>query len=179
MLARLFLLFLVVPVADLMLLLWLAQWLTFWPTVLLIVTTATIGAWLTRQQLRQLRRRAGQGAMGMAAVGPLFGDSIMILFGGALLITPGLITDVGGFLLMIPGVRAWIQRRWSAWFLNKFQFQVLQQHSTTDHWTVDGSVQESSSEDDVDVDPMDSAERPHLVKPLRVTNETKVDPPVP
>lgn len=180
MLARLFLLFIVVPVADLMLLLWLARWLTFWPTVALIVTTASLGAWLTRQQLRQLRRRVSQPVTEIQAVGPLFGDTIMILLAGALLITPGLITDAVGFTLMIPRVRRWLQIRWAAWFLSKFKFQVLTPFSRADRGTVDGSVNHPAADDDeVERDSLGPAVRPQLVKPLRVTQEPKLDPPVP
>ena len=110
MLARLALLFILVPAAELALLWWLAGYVGFWPEIALIVLTGTVGAALARYQgaatLRRLRADAAAGKMPAdAAV-----DGALILVAGAFLLTPGLMTDAAGFSLLIPGLRRQIKR---------------------------------------------------------------------
>lgn len=110
-LSRLLLLFALVPLTDLFVLLWVGSRLGFWPTLLLISTTAFCGAWFAR--------REGMGAwqrfQAKLATGGLPGreltDGLIILFSGLLLLTPGLITDAAGLLGLLPPTRAWIRGR--------------------------------------------------------------------
>lgn len=152
MFARLMLLFVLVPIADLALLLWLARWLTFWPTVAVVLSTASLGAWFARQQLRQLAARANQNLGNAAAMGPLFGDTVMILFAAALLITPGLITDLVGLLLLVPAARRGFQRFAGKWFLTRLNIRIIDPASLggfpgpgDDTGTVEGTVNRPSS----------------------------------
>ncbi|MFH5805334.1 FxsA family protein [Alienimonas sp. DA493] len=110
MLARLALLFVLVPAAELALLYWLAGYIGFWPEIALIVFTGLTGAALARYQgaatLRRLRKDAAAGRPPAdAAI-----DGVLILIAGAFLLTPGLMTDVAGFSLLIPGLRRQIKR---------------------------------------------------------------------
>jgi len=110
-LGRLALLFVLVPVLELMLLIRLGQVVGFWPTFGLVLFTGVTGAALARLEgirvLFQFRRELASGRLpGQALL-----DGISVLFGGALLLTPGILTDLAGFALLFPVSRRWIQRR--------------------------------------------------------------------
>ncbi|MEM0948407.1 MAG: FxsA family protein [Pseudomonadota bacterium] len=106
----LFLLFLAVPLIEIGLFIQIGGWIGLWPTLAIVVATAVAGTYLVRSQggaaLRQL-----QGSMNELRdpTEPL-AHGAMILFSGALLLTPGFFTDLIGFLLLIPGVRLWVMR---------------------------------------------------------------------
>jgi UPF0716 protein FxsA len=105
------LLFLVVPLAELYLLLWLGQVIGFWPTIGITLGSAVLGGALAKREgLRVLR--AWQGSLDRLEppqVGVI--DGVLVLVGGALLITPGVITDVTGVLLLLPPTRRYVARR--------------------------------------------------------------------
>ena len=85
------------------------------PTLLLVVVTGIAGAWMARTQgvmiLLSIQRELAEGRM----PAPQMIDGVMILVAGVLLLTPGLITDAAGFLLLVPPVRAlirgWLRRK--------------------------------------------------------------------
>ena len=111
MLARLAFLFVVVPLLELVLLVQLGRWVGLWPTLGLVLTTGIVGASLARAQgLRTLASFQSEVAAGRLPSGPLL-DGLAVLVGGAFLLTPGLLTDVVGFSLLIPATRGWIRRR--------------------------------------------------------------------
>lgn len=72
------------------------------PTVLLIILTGVIGAWLAKQQGLETLRKAQQQMQFGQIPGLAIIDGLCILIGGVLLLTPGFITDTVGFLLLIP-----------------------------------------------------------------------------
>jgi UPF0716 protein FxsA len=122
-LLKLILLLSVVPFTELYLLVKLTEWWdSFWYTVLLIVATGVLGGWLARREglraLRRIQNQLGEGQLPGAAML----DGLLILIAGALLLTPGIITDAVGLLLLAPpGRRAarrlltrWIKRRMAA-----------------------------------------------------------------
>lgn len=111
MLGRLMLLFIVVPIIELAILIGIAGVIDVWPTVALVIVTGAIGAFLTRYQgLRTLARFQESLASGRSPHVELI-DGLLILVAGAVLITPGVITDVAGFLLLVPAVRGIIRER--------------------------------------------------------------------
>lgn len=111
MLLRLLLLFTVVPLVELYLLIRLGQQIGIGGTVAIVIGTGVLGAWLARLQglrvLRELRQRIDAGQV---PTDPLI-DGLLILIAGAVLLTPGLITDACGFLLLAPQVRAIVRRK--------------------------------------------------------------------
>jgi UPF0716 protein FxsA len=110
MLARLAFLFVVVPLLELVLLVQLGRWVGLWPTLALVLTTGIVGASLARSQgLRTLAAFQGELAAGRLPSGPML-DGLAVLVGGAFLLTPGLLTDVVGFSLLIPATRGWIRK---------------------------------------------------------------------
>jgi UPF0716 protein FxsA len=110
-LVRLLFLFTVVPLVELALLLWIGAHTSWWFTLGLVVFTGVAGAWLARHQgLRCLRRFQQELAEGKLPADPLL-DGLMILLAGALLVTPGVLTDALGFALLLPPFRRLVRGR--------------------------------------------------------------------
>jgi len=83
-----------------------------WPiTIVATVVTALLGSYLFRRQgldtWVRLNQRMQQGEM----PGQEMVEGMMLLLGGALLITPGFITDTVGFALLLPGSRRWMANK--------------------------------------------------------------------
>ncbi|MBW2523450.1 MAG: FxsA family protein [Deltaproteobacteria bacterium] len=108
--AKLVVLFTLVPLVELYLLLLLGGLLGFWPTVALVLLTALVGAWLAKREglrvLRQWQQSLSRGQM--PEEGVLGG--VLLLVGGVLLVTPGVLTDVVGLALLAPVSRGWVAR---------------------------------------------------------------------
>jgi UPF0716 protein FxsA len=115
----LFVLFVVVPIAELALFLRISDEVGLGPTLLFVLVTAVIGAALVRRQglsvLRQVRAAVGAGGF----PGRQLAHGGMVLVGGALLLTPGFITDAVGFSLMVPAVREALRRVGERWVRNR------------------------------------------------------------
>lgn len=110
MLGRLILLFVAIPLVELAILLQMGQWIGLGPTFALVVATGIAGAALARQQgLRALLAVQEELASGRLPGRSLL-DGLAILVGGAFLLTPGILTDIAGFSLLLPVSRRWIQR---------------------------------------------------------------------
>ena len=113
---RLLLLFIAVPAVELALLIELGRWIGTPGTLAIIVLTGAAGASLARRQgLRVLRELQEESAAGRLPAAPLM-DGAIILLAGALLITPGILTDVFGFLCLVPATRALGRRAIQRWF---------------------------------------------------------------
>jgi len=119
MMAKLLLLFIVVPMVELALLIKLGSLIGVLDTILLIVFTGAVGAILVRtagiQCLFTVRQQLQSG---MFPADELC-NGLLILIAGALLITPGLLTDITGFALLIPAVRSVIKTRLRAYLERK------------------------------------------------------------
>ena len=106
MFAALALLFLVVPFIELFVLIQVGQLIGALPTIALLVVVGIAGAWLVKREgLGVVRRAQEQVRRGQVPASELV-DGVLILFAGALMLTPGFFTDVFGLALMIPPVRA-------------------------------------------------------------------------
>lgn len=101
-----FFLFLVlVPAAEIGVLLYSGQTIGVWPTIAMIILTGFLGAYLAKQQgLETIRKTQEQLRRGMMP-GDAILDGISVLVGGTLLLTPGFITDIMGILLLAPPTR--------------------------------------------------------------------------
>lgn len=110
MLSRLIFLFVTIPLVELAILLQVGQWIGLWPTVGLVVATGIAGAALARHQgLRAFLAVQQELASGRLPGRSLL-DGLSILVGGAFLLTPGILTDIVGFSLLLTPSRRWIQR---------------------------------------------------------------------
>lgn len=119
MLFRLILLFTLLPVVEVYLILQVKD-LTSWPvTLLIILGTGMLGASLARREgMRALRQIQEDMAKGVPPTGAVV-DGLLILVAGAVLITPGLLTDLCGFTLLIPPARKLIRKRLASWFKSR------------------------------------------------------------
>jgi UPF0716 protein FxsA len=102
--------FIVTPLAEIAVFIQVGGWLGLWPTLALIVLTAVVGTWILRWQgLGLLDRARRQLDRGVPPVFEVF-SGLCLLVAGALLLTPGFITDASGALLLVPPVRALLYR---------------------------------------------------------------------
>ncbi|MCK5831093.1 MAG: FxsA family protein [Methylococcales bacterium] len=100
-----FLFFLIVPFVEIYLLLQIGGVVGVFPTVLLVVFTAVLGAWLLRQQgFSTWQRFQASVAKGTVPAYEMI-EGPILLVGGALLLTPGFFTDALGFACLIPQMR--------------------------------------------------------------------------
>ena len=107
---RLIILFVTVPLVELYLLLRLAELTGPLPTFLLVIVTGIIGSWLAKHEgLIAWQKFHAALAEGRAPSREIQ-DGLMIVFAAALLLTPGLLTDVVGFAMLIPVGRDLIRR---------------------------------------------------------------------
>jgi UPF0716 protein FxsA len=102
--------FILVPLAELYVILQVGDAIGVWWTILLLAADSVLGSLLLRSQGRSVWRRFNEAlAMGRMPHREVQ-DGVLIVFGGAFLITPGFITDVVGVLLLVPPTRALIRR---------------------------------------------------------------------
>ena len=105
------LLFIAVPIVEMWILIQVGGEIGALPTIGLVVLTATIGlSLLKRQGLSTLMSARAKMDQGRIPAGELV-SGVMLAVGGALLLTPGFVTDVVGFLLLIPATRRWVLRQ--------------------------------------------------------------------
>ncbi len=111
MLIRLAALFIFLPLVELALLLFIGSKIDWFATLSLVVLTGLVGAWLARREgLTCYRRVQQQVAQGQLPADSLL-EGLMILVAGALLVTPGIITDAVGFGLLVPPIRRRIRQQ--------------------------------------------------------------------
>ncbi|WP_070120523.1 FxsA family protein [Bacillus marinisedimentorum] len=88
------------------------------PTVLLIILTGFLGAWLARRQGLETLQKAQLEMQSYQLPGDRILDGIMILVGGVVLLTPGFITDAIGFFLLFPQSRSLVKPFLIRWLRN-------------------------------------------------------------
>jgi UPF0716 protein FxsA len=103
-------LFIAVPIAELAIIIQVGQALGLWPTIALLVVDSILGSVLMRSQGRAAWRRFNEALLGGRPPAREVADGVLIIFGGALLLTPGFISDVAGLLFLLPPTRAVIRR---------------------------------------------------------------------
>jgi len=110
MLLRFMLLFILMPLMELAILVYLGTIIGALYTVLIVVATGILGAVMARHQgLAALSRIRSNIDSGIMPANELF-DGALILAGGLLLLTPGIITDIVGFAVLVPQTRRIIGR---------------------------------------------------------------------
>lgn len=131
-------LFLVIPFIEIWLLIKVGGIIGAFPTILLVVLTAVIGAALLRQQgIATLARFQQNLQSGQLPATELL-EGVILLVGGVLLMTPGFFTDTMGFLCLFPLSRKVILK------LLLSRSQIFVQTNTT-HYTASGVFRQSTS----------------------------------
>jgi UPF0716 protein FxsA len=110
MLLPLVLLFIAVPLAELAVIIQVGQAIGVWWTIGLLLADSILGSWLMRLQGRIAWRRFNEALQAGRVPGREVLDGALVIFGGALLLTPGFITDVLGLVLLLPPTRALVRR---------------------------------------------------------------------
>ncbi|MBM7584929.1 UPF0716 protein FxsA [Bacillus pakistanensis] len=116
-------LLIIIPAMEIGILIFSGQTLGVIPTILIIIATGIIGAYLAKQQGIETLRRAQEEMKFGQIPGEAIIDGLCILVGGLLLLTPGFITDTTGFLLLVPQTRRifkpWIMKVVKRWIDNR------------------------------------------------------------
>lgn len=119
MLLKLILLLTLTPILELYVLLQLAKIFSVAPTIALVLGTGVLGGILARSEglrvLMRIQKELHEGTV----PGDALLEGTMILIAGALLITPGIITDIIGFLVLIPPSRRMIRKLLKAWLQHR------------------------------------------------------------
>jgi len=126
----LFLLFVLLPIAEIMVLIEVGSQIGTLNTAGLVVLTALVGSLMLRQQgfstLFRARERINSGALPLQEMM----EGLCLAVGGALLVTPGFITDAIGFICLLPSSRRWLVQR------------VVKQLLASPDFTVHGSAKQ-------------------------------------
>ncbi|MDY0225780.1 UPF0716 protein FxsA [Desulfomicrobium apsheronum] len=122
MFGKLFLLFVLVPVAEIYVLVTVGSSIGAFPTVALVILTALAGAHLARMQglstMMRIRENLDQGFMPAEELL----DGVLIFLAGMVLLTPGFLTDIAGLLILLPATRnlfkKWLRKKFDEWRQN-------------------------------------------------------------
>lgn len=110
------LVFIVVPIAELYVIIQVGGLIGVGPTLLLLLLDAVLGSWLLKHEGRSAWRRFNQALAERRLPAKEVADGFLVVLGGVLLIAPGFITDVFGVFLLVPPTRAVarrVLRRWT------------------------------------------------------------------
>ncbi|RBW71485.1 FxsA family protein [Bacillus taeanensis] len=95
----------IIPAMEIGLLLLSGKTLGVWPTIVLIIMTGVLGAWLAKKEGAQALKLAQIQVQNGEIPNEVILDGLCILVGGVVLLTPGFITDAAGFFLLVPTTR--------------------------------------------------------------------------
>src|SRR3954452_9298495 len=109
MILPLVLLFIVVPIAELAVIIQVGEAIGVWWTIALLIADSLLGALLMRHQGRATWRRFTTSMRSGRVPAREVLDGALVLFGGAMLLTPGFLSDILGALLLLPPTRAVIR----------------------------------------------------------------------
>ena len=117
--ATLFLFFVLVPIAELYVLISIGSMIGVLPTIALVIVTAMAGAYLAHMQGLSVMLRVRENlAQGFMPAEDLL-DGLLIFLAGMALVVPGLITDAAGLLILFPLTRnlfkQWLRIKFDAW----------------------------------------------------------------
>jgi UPF0716 protein FxsA len=103
-------LFIAVPIAELAVIIQVGQAIGVWWTIALLVADSILGSLLMRSQGRAAWRRFNEALRSGRTPAREVADGVLVIFGGALLLTPGFLSDIFGLLFLLPPTRAVIRR---------------------------------------------------------------------
>jgi UPF0716 protein FxsA len=102
-------LFILVPAAELGVLLLSGKTIGIWPTILLLIVTGVLGSYLAKKQgINTIRKVQEQIQLGRLPGNEIV-DGVCVLFGGLLLLSPGFLTDIMGLILLLPLSRNFVK----------------------------------------------------------------------
>lgn len=113
-------LFIVVPIAELYVIIQVGELIGVWPTLFLLLADALLGSWLLKHQGRGAWQRFNEALAQRRFPGREVADGALIIVGGTLLLTPGFLTDIAGAFLLIPPTRALVRRLLKRFTIGRF-----------------------------------------------------------
>jgi UPF0716 protein FxsA len=113
-------LFIVVPIAELFVIIKVGELIGVLPTLALLLADALLGSLLLRHQGRGAWRRFNEALAQRRFPGKEVVDGVLIVVGGTLLLTPGFLSDIAGLFLLIPPTRALARRLLRRWTVGRF-----------------------------------------------------------
>ena len=143
----LFLLFLSVPLIEIALFIQVGGALGLFPTLAIVIVTAVLGTYLVRGQGAQALGQLQSSFNEMRDPSEPLAHGAMILFSGALLLTPGFFTDAVGFAFLVPGIRLAVMKYVRS-RMSVTGFQTHQTHTTAQSGTIDGTFTEIDPDHD-------------------------------
>jgi len=103
-------LFVVVQIVEIWLLIQVGQAIGGWQTLVLLIADSLLGAWLLRREGRRTWRAFRLALQERRVPAREVADGVLVIFGGALLLTPGFLSDILGALFLLPPTRALIRK---------------------------------------------------------------------
>src|ERR1044071_6750424 len=103
-------LFIAVPIAELFVIIQVGEAIGVWLTLALLIADSILGSLLMRSQGRAAWRRFNEAVQPGRVPAREVADGVLVIFGGALLLTPGFLSDIVGLLFLLPPTRALIRR---------------------------------------------------------------------
>jgi UPF0716 protein FxsA len=132
----LFLLLIVLPLAEILILIKIGLATSVWIPIAIVLATGIIGSALARWQgFKVLDRVRDDLSAGRVPADSLI-DALLVLVAGGLFILPGVLTDIAGIVLLVPQTRALVKRAVTAWIKNYVDVRVGRAHSA--FWTDSG-----------------------------------------
>jgi UPF0716 protein FxsA len=119
MLLRLLLIFIITPILEMAILMKLGNYIGIWQTIGIVVITGFIGASLAKRQGLRIYRNIKESLYSGELPHNHLIEGLLILIGGALLITPGILTDAVGFILVLPWTRKLVREKLKRYFGRK------------------------------------------------------------
>ncbi len=105
----LFVIFIVVPVIELVVIIQVGQQIGVLWTVALLLASALIGSWLLRREGRRTWRALQEALRAGRVPTREVADGALVVFGAALMIAPGFLTDIAGMLCLVPATRGMLR----------------------------------------------------------------------
>jgi UPF0716 protein FxsA len=139
MLFYLFLLFIVLPLVEILILVKIGMVTSFWVPIAIVIVTGVVGTVLARREgwkvLERIREDVRTGQMPADSLI----DGFLVLLAGVLFVLPGVLTDVVGIVLLFPPTRHLVKRGVAAWFKRNVELHVGRIRG--DYWpNTDGAV---------------------------------------
>ena len=129
MFVQLLLLFISVPLIEVLILIKLGSLFGFWPTIFLVIGTGILGAYLAKLYGLTIWYKIQQDLNAGVMPADKLVDGLLILIGGIVLLTPGLLTDILGIMLLIPFTRKFFKQ------LAKTKFKKMSEGQTSNiYW---------------------------------------------
>jgi UPF0716 protein FxsA len=143
----LLLVFIVVPIAELYVIFKVGDSIGWLPTLAILVLDSLLGTWLLKSQGSAVWRRFQETMQAGRIPHREVFDGVLVIFGGAFLITPGFITDIVGIFLLLPPtrsvVRGWLIRRGGRMFGISVATGRRSGPPSRQDWDVEGTAHEA------------------------------------